>query len=138
MEGEIVVNPKLVIERVQKAMNVHDVDAFIACFDPPYYTEQPLHPDRAFRGRDRLLKEWSDTFRRIPNFKATLLRCSVDRDVVWAEWQYTGTEADKTKLDLRGVTIQSVRDNRIVWGRMYMEPVQKPGGGIEAVTTQVR
>lgn len=135
MEGEIVVNPRLAIERLQKAMNDHDVDELLACFDPLYYTEQPLHPDRAYRGRDRLLEEWSATFSRIPDFKTKILGCLADRDTAWVEWQWSGTLADKTKLDMRGVIINRVRENRIVWGRVYMEPVQKPGGGIEAVTT---
>jgi hypothetical protein len=33
-----------------------------------------------------------------------------------------------------GVAIFGVRENHLTWGRLYMEPVQKPGAGIEAVT----
>jgi len=43
----------LVIERLQKAMNNHDLEAFVECFNPDYQSEQPVHPDRRFRGRNR-------------------------------------------------------------------------------------
>jgi hypothetical protein len=33
---------------------------------------------------------------------------------------------------MRGVTIFGVRDDLIVWGRLYMEPVQATGAGIDA------
>jgi ketosteroid isomerase-like protein len=34
------------------AMNRHDIDAFVACFDTDYSSEQPAHPGRTFRGSD--------------------------------------------------------------------------------------
>ena len=43
----------LVAERLHAAMNARDIDAFVACFDEDYESEQPAHPDRAFRGRER-------------------------------------------------------------------------------------
>jgi hypothetical protein len=33
-------------------MNARDIDAFVDCFDEDYESEQPAHPDRAFRGRE--------------------------------------------------------------------------------------
>ena len=36
-----------VFERLHDAQNRHDLDAFVACFDSDYRSEQPVHPDRS-------------------------------------------------------------------------------------------
>jgi limonene-1,2-epoxide hydrolase len=133
MSAEIHLNPRLVIERLQRAMNERNLDAFVECFDPLYHTEQPLHPDKGYRGRDKMRKEWSQTFRRLPDFHAKLIRTAVDQEMVWAEWHWSGTQKDKVRVDMLGVTIFGVRENRIIWARAYMEPLHNPGAGIEAV-----
>jgi hypothetical protein len=51
-----------VIERLARAMNDHDPDAMAACVREGYRSEQPLHPDRRFTGRDQLRKNWSEIF----------------------------------------------------------------------------
>ncbi len=135
MATKIQVNPKLVVERLEKAMNDHDVDAFAECFDPLYHTEQPVHPDRAFRGREKIREEWSARFKNLPNFKAQIVRIAVEGDVAWVEWHWTGTPLNKKKIDMWGVAIMAVRENRFVWSRLYVEPVKEPGGGIEAVAS---
>jgi hypothetical protein len=43
-----------VLERLRDAQNGHDLDAFVACFDPQYRSEQPVHPDRAFVGSEQV------------------------------------------------------------------------------------
>lgn len=134
MSTEIHLNPRLVVERLQRAMNNRDIDEFVDCFDPLYHTEQPTHPDKAYRGRERIHKEWTEIFRRLPDFQAKLIRSAVEQDVVWAEWHWSGTQRSKARVDLLGVAIFGVRNNRLTWGRLYMEPFQKPGAGIEAIT----
>ena len=39
----------MMIENLREAINKHDLDAFVACFDPDYRSEQPAHPAREFR-----------------------------------------------------------------------------------------
>jgi predicted SnoaL-like aldol condensation-catalyzing enzyme len=134
MNTEIHVNPRLVIERLVRALNNHDIEAATKCFDPLYHTEQPVHPDRAYRGREQIHKEWTATFKRLPDFSAKVLRTAVDHDVVWVEFHWSGMQKDKARVDMLGVAIFGVRENHLTWGRLYMEPVQKPGAGIEAVT----
>ena len=34
-----------VFQRIQDAQNRHDLDAFVACFDSDYQSDQPVHPD---------------------------------------------------------------------------------------------
>ena len=133
MSTEIHLNPRLVVERLHRAMNQHDVETLVECIDPLYHTEQPVHPAKAYRGRELIHKEWSEIFKRLNDFHANLLRSAVEQDTVWAEWHWSGTQGNKAKVDMLGVTIFGVRDNRIIWTRMYMESLQKPGAGIEAL-----
>lgn len=134
METKIVLNPRLTIERLEKAFNDHNIKAFEECFSPYYLSEQPVHPDRSFRGRERVVKEWSEAFRRVPNFKAEVVRCITDQESAWVEWHMTGTRSDKKKLDVWGVSIHGVKDNQITWSHLYLEPVQEPGQGIVSLT----
>jgi hypothetical protein len=59
-----------VLERLHDAQNRHDLDAFVACFDPEYRSEQPVHPDRAFVGREQVRKNWAEVFAGVPDFQA--------------------------------------------------------------------
>ncbi len=64
----------VVIERMEEALNRHDLEAFLECFDPNYHSEQPAHPNRGFRGKEQVRKNWSGMFESFPDFKAQLLR----------------------------------------------------------------
>jgi hypothetical protein len=119
------------LERLHDAQNRHDLDAFVACFDPQYSSEQPVHPDRAFVGSGQVRKNWGAIFEGVPDFRAELLRSACVGAVCWAEWHWEGTRADGTRLDQRGVTIFGVRDDRIAWGRLYLEDVETAGAGID-------
>src|SRR5207245_11757158 len=85
MTTKIVLNPRLVIERAEKALNDHDIQAMEECFSPFYLSEQPVHPDRSFRRRERVVEEWAEAFRRVPNRNAELLRCAVHQDPGWPQ-----------------------------------------------------
>ena len=61
------------LERLHAAMNTHDLEAFLACFDPQYRSEQPAHPVRGFGGREQVEKNWSAMFEGLPDFHADLL-----------------------------------------------------------------
>jgi hypothetical protein len=50
-----------VLERLRDAQNGH-LDAFVACFDPQYRSEQPVHPDRALVGSEQVRKNWGEVF----------------------------------------------------------------------------
>lgn len=121
-----------VLLRLHAAMNQHDLEAFLGCFDPQYLSEQPAHPDRAFGGVEQVRKNWSALFSGIHDFQADLLRSSMDGEAVWAEWEWRGTKPDGSRILLRGVTIFGVEEDRFRWGRLYMEPVEVDGAGIDA------
>ena len=124
-------SPLAVLARLNAAMNGHDLGAFVACFDPDYESEQPAHPDRRFRGVAQVERNWAAMFAAIPDLRAEAVRSSATDEAVWVEWRWTGTRAEGSPLDARGVCIFGVRGGRVVWGRLYMEDVEA-GAGIEA------
>ena len=127
---------EVVAERLLAAMNAHDIDAFVACFHDDYESEQPAHPDRAFRGSDQVRRNWSAIFESTPDFRAELVRADAADGAEWTEWRWRGTHADGTRLEMAGVIVAGVRDGRLSWARLYVEPVEQGGGGIgDAVRT---
>ena len=129
--------PGAVVERLNAAMNAHDLEAFLACFQDDYESEQPAHPDRAFRGREQVRINWSAVFDGVPDFSAELLRSAADGNTVWSEWHWRGTQAGGTPLDMVGVFVCGVREDRISWARLYMEPVEHAGAGIESAVRRM-
>jgi ketosteroid isomerase-like protein len=119
-----------ILERLREAVNRHDLGALVACFAPDYRSEQPVHPERAFVGREQVHENWSAIFEDVPGLRAELIRATSDDQVVWAEWLWSGARLDGEQLKLQGVTIMGVADGHIVWGRLYMEPVSVDGRGV--------
>jgi ketosteroid isomerase-like protein len=127
----MVAAPIAVLERLHDAMNRHDLEAFVGCFNADYESEQPCHPDRAFTGTAQVRKNWTTLFAAMPDFRGELLRWSVDGEVIWTEWHWRGTQRDGTEIDMRGIILFGVADNRIDWGRLYMQPVEANGEDID-------
>jgi ketosteroid isomerase-like protein len=121
-----------VVARLQASMNAHDVEAFVACFAEDYESVQPAHPDRAFRGREQVRANWSEVFTGVPDFRAELVRVAAVGDTAWSEWRWQGTQTDGGRLDMAGVIVFGLRDDRVAWARLYVEPVEEQGAGIQA------
>ena len=119
------------------AMNAHDIDAFVACFAADYDSVQPTHPDRAFRGREQVRANWSAVFSGVPDFRAELVRLDAVGDVAWTEWRWEGTQSDGGRLDMAGVIVLGVRDELVAWARLYVEPVEEAGAGIDAAVREM-
>ena len=117
----------LVAERLNTAMNAHDIEAFLVCFHDDYDCSQPAHPDRAFRGSDQVRENWSAIFEGVKDFRSELVRGDAVGDVEWSEWRWHGTG-----LEMAGVIVAGVRGGRMAWARLYVEPVEVAGEGIEA------
>jgi uncharacterized protein (TIGR02246 family) len=120
------------VARLLAAMNAHDIEAFVACFAEDYDSVQPAHPDRAFRGREQVRANWSAVFAGVPDFRAEVLRVTAVGDTAWSEWRWEGTQTDGGRLDMAGVMVFGVRDDRVAWARLYVEPVDQAGPGIDA------
>ena len=130
-------DPRALMERLTAAQNAHDLDAMLACFHEDYRSEQPLFPSRTFRGIDQVRANWSALLEAIPDFQAQMLRSAVEGDTVFVEVHWTGTKADGTPLEERGVLIMGVRDDRIAWGRLYSDEVEREGAGIDAAVRRM-
>jgi ketosteroid isomerase-like protein len=125
-----------VVQRLQQAINAHDLDAVVDCFVADYRNETPVHPSRSFIGVEQVRRNWTQILGGLTNLRAELVRWAVSGDEIWAEWSWTGQRKDGAPFAMRGVTILgSGADGRAEWSRFYMEPVDESGTD---VTTAVR
>lgn len=131
--ARLVTDPRGVIERLTAAQNAHDLEAMLDCFQSDYHSEQPLFPSRTFHGVDQVRANWSALLAAISDFRAEIVRSAVEGDSVFAELHWTGTKADGTVLDERGVIIAGIRDERIAWARLYVDEVVPESADIDAV-----
>ena len=124
-------SPREVFQRLVTAQNAHDIEALVACFAPDYSSEQPVHPDRAFRGNVQVRKNWTSIFAGVADFHAELLDAAVEGETAWGEFEWRGTRADGSALHSRGVIIGRVRDGMLDAARLYMSDVDDAGRGID-------
>jgi hypothetical protein len=120
------------MERLGDAMNSHDAGRMASLFAEDYQSLQPLHPGRAFGGRNQVFENWSSVFEGVPDFVADLVASSVDGDTEWGEWIWHGHHVDGSTFAMRGISILVGRDGLVSEARLYMEPVEVGGGDIEA------
>ena len=126
-------DPRALMDRLVAAQNAHDLEAMLACFRQDYRSEQPQFPARTFQGVDQVRANWSALLDAIPDFHAEVLASAVDGDVVFDEVHWTGTKADGTPLDERGVIVMGIDDDRVAWGRLYVGEVERESADIDAV-----
>ncbi len=124
------------LERLATAANRRDLDALEGCFAPDYYNETPAHPARGFTGRGQVRRNWEQIFTFMPDITARVLRSACDGEVVWSEWEMTGTRADGIAQQMAGVIIFGFRDGRFCWARFYLEPVQAGGPDVNQALRQ--
>ena len=130
--------PRLMIERLLQATNDHDLEALVACFAEDYENATPAHPDRGFRGNGQVRRNWEQIFAFVPDLRAEVTRSAAEGDVVWSEWEMTGTRRDGSGHCMRGVVIFGVQDGLAQWARFYLEPVDLSGRTVDdAVREQV-
>jgi ketosteroid isomerase-like protein len=128
--------PLAVVHRLQASTNAHDLDALVDCFTADYLSEIPLHPSRSFRGSEQVRRNWGQILVGVPDLRSELVRYAIDGNVVWAEWEWTGTRRDGASHLMRGTTILGVEGERIARARFYMEPVVDDGARIDAAVAQ--
>jgi ketosteroid isomerase-like protein len=121
-----------VVQRLCQAINDHDLDAIVACFAAHYRNDTPAHPARSFTGRDQVRSNWTQILAAVPDLSAELVESHADGGIVWAEWDWSGTRADGTPLQMRGVTVLGVDADTVAWARFYMEPVDADGMTVDA------
>ncbi|HYZ81500.1 MAG TPA: nuclear transport factor 2 family protein [Solirubrobacteraceae bacterium] len=129
--------PQDVAVALADAMNAHDIDAFVALFAPDYDSRQPAHPDRAFVGRDQVRTNWTAMFSGVPDFRAELVATAVEAETLWSEWRWHGTHRDGSRLEMAGVIVFGVHAGALTWARLYIEPVEQGGAGIDAAVSEI-
>jgi ketosteroid isomerase-like protein len=125
------------LERLNDAVNAHDPQRLSALFSDDYRSVQPVHPGRGFGGSAQVLENWSAVFEGVPDFGSELLASSASGELEWGEWHWHGHHVDGSLFAMRGITIFVVRDDKVVEGRLYMEPVETDGGDIEAAVQEL-
>lgn len=119
--------PRTVVERWVQAMNKHDLETAVSCFDFHYHDEAPARRGEIVDGREKVRENFARLFADVRDLKAELLRIAVEEDTVWMEWRMDGTRPDAAPFEFAGVNIFGVRDGRIAWGRIYTELVRDSG-----------
>ena len=121
-----------VIEQLVDAVNHRNLAALVTCFAEDYANQTPAHPDRGFRGREQVHRNWTQIFAEVPDLQAGVPRCLTDGVTVWTEWRMTGTRrSDATVFEMVGVVIYEVTDGLIESAVFYLEPVEQASGDIE-------
>ena len=126
-----------VVDRLVAATNAHDVDAMMACVEEDYRSEQPLHPQAGFGGREQVGRNWSLLFEEVPDLALDVLRSAIRGEEVWTEIHVHGRKNDGSPFDYRGMAVWGVRGDRIAWARLYFETVETGGPGIDERTQQI-
>ncbi len=130
-------DPRFLLERLLAAVNGHDLDGLVACFDEDYVNVNPAHPQRGFRGSEQVRRNWSQIFAGVPDVQARVLRSAVDGATLWSEWEMSGARNDGAAFDMRGVFIFGVADGRAKWARMFLEPVEETSGDANALLARI-
>jgi ketosteroid isomerase-like protein len=112
------------------ACNGHDVEAVVACFADEYVNETPAHPDRGFRGRDQVRRNWQSIFAGVPDIRARYASRVVDGSTLWAEMEMDGTRRDGVPHAMRGGVIFTVSGGAATHARFYLEPVERASGDV--------
>jgi ketosteroid isomerase-like protein len=116
------------LDRMEAALRVHDLDGVLETIHPDFHGEQPLHPASAATDREQLRRNWATIIANVPDVRAEVLDSAVEGDTIWSEWRIYGTRRDGRALDLRSVWICGVRDGKVAWGRLYREPIEADEG----------
>jgi ketosteroid isomerase-like protein len=129
--------PGQLVDRLRRVTNDHDLAGIGACFAADYRLEMPVHPGRAFVGREQVVRNWGQILAGVPDItvEATWV---AEGDLAWSEWEMRGTRRDGTPHLMRGVIIFRVRDGQFSSARFYVEPVEAVEPGAARIDEVVR
>ncbi len=126
-----------VIDRLLRATNDHDIDALVGCFAPGYVNQTPGHPARGFHGNEQVRRNWTQIFAAVPDLTAEIAGLAEatgpdGENLVWTEWQMSGSRSDGSAHLMRGVIIFTVSQTQITAARFYLEPVDTGNNSVDA------
>ena len=125
------------LDRLSAAINAHDLEALVSCFDADFVNDTPAHPDRSFSGAAQVRENWARIFAGVPDLQARIVGQTVDDTAAWTEWDWTGTRRDGSSHRMRGVTITTVGREAITGVRFFMEQVTDDGLDVAAAIDRV-
>ena len=125
------------VDRLAAAINAHDLEALVSCFDVGFVNDTPAHPDRSFSGAAQVRENWARIFAGVPDLQARIVGQTVDDTAAWTEWDWTGTRRDGSSHHMRGVTITTVGREAITGVRFFMEPVTADGLDVAAAINRL-
>ncbi len=128
--------PRTFADRVCEAANSHDIERVVDCFTEDYVNETPVHPDRGFRGRDQVRRNWTQIFAAVPDIETEVLRSHEVGETIWSEWEMRGTRTDGAQHLMRGVMIFTVSGEQAREVRFYLEPVEQHGADADGALQQ--
>jgi ketosteroid isomerase-like protein len=115
------------LERMRAALDAHDLDTFLGFFREDYVGERPRHPGAPVSSREDVRRNWEEVISDVPDLRVEVPAVVEDGNTIWSEWRAYGTARSGAMLELRGVIIFGVQDDRVAWSRMYLEPVEQEG-----------
>jgi ketosteroid isomerase-like protein len=113
------------LERMRAALDAHDLDTFLGFFREDYVGERPRHPGAPVSSREDVRRNWEEVISDVPDLRVDVPAAVEDGNTIWSEWRAYGTARSGAMLELRGVIIFGVQDDRVAWSRMYLEPVEQ-------------
>jgi ketosteroid isomerase-like protein len=113
------------LEQMRAALDAHDLEAFLEFFRDDYVGERPRHPGAKISSRGDVRSNWAEVIADVPDLRVEVPAAVQDGDRIWSEWRAHGTARSGAVLELRGVFIFGIQDDKVAWSRMYMEPVEQ-------------
>ena len=104
------------LDKFAAAWNAHDVDALLECMteDGIFYGSAGPEPDGAtHQGQEALRTSYAALWQMFPDAAWNDVNHFVDGDRAVTEWRFTGTKADGSKVNVRGVDVFTLRDGKI-------------------------
>ena len=126
------------VRRMFAAASQHDLEAMVLEFAEDYINVTPVHPERNFRGREQVRRNWTALFAAIPELALEVHDCATGPDgKVWVEWSSSGTRRDSVPVEQAGVAIFTVTDDKLTAVRFYLEPVERESGDVNAAVRAI-
>ena len=130
-------SPADVVRSLHRATADHDLDRIVAHFAADYALDDPIRPDRSFRGADQVRRNWAGILAGMPDLAVDERRLVADGPTVWTEVVLSGHRGDGSEQVLRGVMIFHVEGGVIDSGTFYLAPVVRDGIDADAAVRTV-
>jgi steroid delta-isomerase-like uncharacterized protein len=111
-----------ILEDFADAWNRHDIDALMSFMTDDCVFESSAGPDvcgARHTGREAVRASFADVWATFPDARWNNARHFVVGDRGVSEWTFTGTRADRTRVEVQGCDIFTCRNGKIVLKNSY-------------------